>query len=83
MDCMHVLSYYLDSHVLASNRELSTKNKKIGHCYVTIEQSKCQAMHCTVMIDSSNYMHCTISSASKDSNETCVNPVEIISDKKH
>ena len=38
MDNMHLLSYYLDRHVLVINGEFSTNNKPFNtvHCYVYV-----------------------------------------------
>ena len=84
MDEMCLLFYYLHHHVLVINGEFTSKNKPINivHYYVPIEKSKYKAMHCTFMIDSRNSMHCTIISTDKDDNNTCINPVEMIPNKK-
>ena len=85
MDDMCLLSYYLDLHVLVINGEFSTKKKpiNIGNYCVPIEQSKYEAMHYAVMVDSSNVIHYTISSTDKDANKTHANHVEMISNKNY
>ena len=71
IDDMNLICSHLDRHTLVINRIFSPKSEPfiIGKYSVPVEESKCEAKHYAVMIDSSHLIYCTTSSIGKNNNK--------------